>query len=67
MTRIHLENQCSREILFEDGLPLTDKEDKVHHGFGVRSVRSIAREYQGEVLMRAENGLFVTDILLMPA
>ena len=66
MTMIHLENQCSSKVLFDDGLPLTNKEDKIHHGFGVRSVRSIARQYHGEVLMREEGGLFVTDILLVP-
>ena len=66
MTTIHLENQCSNKVIFEDGLPLTNKEDKIHHGFGVRSVRSIARQYHGEVLMRSEGGLFVTDILLVP-
>lgn len=64
MVMIHLENQCSRQPEFQDGLPVTDKEDKNLHGFGVKSICYIAEKYDGEVLMRAQNGMFLMDILL---
>ena len=31
-TTIHLENYCSRNIRFKDGLPLTSKDDTDYHG-----------------------------------
>lgn len=64
MVSIHLENTCSRPPQFVDGLPVTKKPDKHYHGFGVQSIRYITRKYQGEVLMRAQNGRFYLDILL---
>lgn len=64
MVLLHLENRCSSPPEFQDGLPVTDKEDKTAHGFGVRSIRYLVERYQGEALMRAADGKFCLDILL---
>lgn len=64
MVLIHLENRCSRPPEFRDGLPVTDKQDKNAHGFGVRSMVYIAGKYDGEVYMRHKNGSFCVDVLL---
>lgn len=64
MVAIHLENRCSRELEFRDGLPVTDKTDKDFHGFGVRSIRHIVGKYHGELMMRSRDGIFSLDILL---
>lgn len=63
MVVLHLENRCSRDLEFLDGLPLTDKEDKNHHGFGVQSIRYIVQKYHGEWFMRTQNGMFILEIL----
>jgi sensor histidine kinase regulating citrate/malate metabolism len=63
MVLIHLENRCSREPEFQDGLPVTIKSDKNQHGFGVRSIRYIVEKYDGELFMSARNGRFYLDIL----
>ena len=63
---IHVENYCAEPVEFEDGLPLTTKEEKACHGFGVRSIRYIAKKYQGSLLMRLEEERFLTDILFYP-
>lgn len=63
MVLIHLENRCSREPEFHDGLPVTEKKDKERHGFGVRSIRYIAEKYGGEMFMSVKNGRFCLDIL----
>lgn len=60
---IHMENYCPQEIQFEDGLPVTTKEDKNYHGFGVRSIKYIVDKYAGEMLMRCEDHKFQVDIL----
>lgn len=64
MVSIQLENTCSRNVEFEDGMPVTDKEDKRYHGFGVRSIRYVVEKYNGEFQMRVRNGCFRLDILL---
>lgn len=63
MILLHLENRCSRQLEFEDGLPVTDKEDKSQHGFGVKSIRYIAEKYNGDLFIQARDGKFYLDIL----
>lgn len=64
MVLFHLENRCSRKVEFQEGLPVTHKEDKTQHGFGVRSIIYIAEKYDGQVFMKAENGKYFLDIML---
>lgn len=64
MVLIHLENRCSCPPEFQDGLPVTDKQDKNAHGFGVKSIVYIAEKYDGDVYMRQKHGSFCLDILL---
>ena len=63
MVLVHVENRCSRNVEFQDGLPVTHKKDKTRHGFGVRSIVYIAEKYNGQVFMKAENGKYLLDIL----
>ncbi len=58
----HFENYCSGSLSVADGLPVTSKEDKTNHGFGVRSMRSIAGSYQGELRFRQEGEIFTLDL-----
>lgn len=60
---IHIENYCKDKVEFADGLPVTTKEDKNFHGFGVRSIRYLVEKYRGDMLMRAEEERFLVDIL----
>lgn len=64
MVLIHLENRCSSQLTFEDGIPVTEKKDKTKHGFGVKSMKYIVEKYQGELLMSVQYEKFNTDILL---
>ena len=63
MVFIHMENYYEGEIHFEDGLPKTEKEDVFYHGYGTRSVRFLSEKYDGDVVMKAEDGIFVVDIM----
>lgn len=63
---IHMENYCKEPVVFEDGLPLTTKNDKNYHGFGVKSIRYIVEKYKGELLMHAKQEHFIVDILFYP-
>ena len=61
---LRVENYCAREVLFDKGLPVTTKEDKFCHGFGVRSVDYIVKKYGGTLRMKYLDHRFIADILL---
>lgn len=63
---IHIENYCNEQITFDDGLPVTTKEDKNYHGFGAKSIRYIVDHYHGTMLMRTDKMKFITDIIFFP-
>lgn len=51
----------------EDGLPRTTKqEEQGFHGYGLRSVRAIARKYRGDLSVRCQDGIFTAQVYLLP-
>lgn len=60
---IHVENTFLDLPKFVGGIPQTSKSDKSVHGYGVKSIVHIVNKYEGNVKMRAINGLFYLDIL----
>lgn len=60
---VSMENECSDEPVFEDGLPRTIKEDKNYHGFGMKSMKKIVEKYQGNMVTRWEDGMFFLDMM----
>ena len=66
-TVIQVENSYAGDIQFENGLPKSSKGDDANHGFGIRSIRSIAEKYGGTVTAKAEDQLFTLTILLPAA
>ncbi len=61
---IHVENSCTGEIQFVDGIPQT-KGDKDWHGFGMKSMSRTAEKYGGALSASLENDCFRLDILLL--
>ena len=64
MISIHMENPCSENILFVNGLPQTN-DDPDWHGFGMKSMAHTAEKYGGAISVSQENGSFQLDILLL--
>ncbi|WP_455137783.1 ATP-binding protein [Thermophilibacter sp.] len=65
MAAVSVENCCAAEPRFSaEGLPLTTKTDTANHGFGVRSMRAIARRYGGSLHAGAQDGVFYLNVLL---
>lgn len=64
MISIHMENPCSENIRFVDGLPQTN-DDPNWHGFGMKSMAHTAEKYGGAISVSKENGSFQLDILLL--
>lgn len=57
-------NFFSGALSFEEGLPVTTKQDKDYHGFGTRSIRMLTEKYGGDLQIEAEDGVFRLSILL---
>ena len=58
---IEIRNPYSGEILFRDGLPVSGQP---HHGYGCRSIRTIAEAHQGIYGFSAEGGIFTLRVAL---
>lgn len=61
---IHVENPYVGAVFMRDGLPVTTKKDERYHGFGTLSMKTVAEQYGGGLSIRAEDGIFVLDIVL---
>ncbi len=57
-------NGYDGEIKFENGMPVTAKEDKAYHGFGLRSIRRTAEKYGGTMRIECDGGVFCVKILI---
>lgn len=62
---LKLENYCSEEVKFENGIPLTSKENKQDHGYGTKSMQMIAKKYNGHISFKLEDKVF-TFVLIIP-
>jgi hypothetical protein len=60
---IDIDNYSSRKMEFQDGLPVTDKEDKDYHGFGLKSIRYITEKYDGAFSVMQKNDMFLLHLL----
>ena len=56
-------NKLPGPVEFIDGLPKSTKEHRQNHGFGMKSIRSIAHRYGGMMMASAENGQFQVKIV----
>ncbi|MDR1092637.1 MAG: ATP-binding protein [Clostridiales bacterium] len=58
------ENYSEDKPIFENGLPVTTKPDKRNHGYGIKSIKSTAERYGGNVSVRTEDNWFVLCVLI---
>ena len=61
--RIHEENFFDGDLIYENNVLKTTKQNKLYHGFGVKSIKLIAEKYHGDVSILAKDGKFILDIL----
>lgn len=59
---VHIENFYDGEILFEGGLPATNK-NRDYHGYGIKSMDFIARKYNGYMNITTDDGIFCVDFV----
>lgn len=59
---IHVTNYFNGDFIVKDHLPQTGKKDKNRHGFGIKSMRHIAEQYDGTVSFHTEDDIFYLHI-----
>ena len=58
------ENYCPNPPVFENGLPVTTKADRVYHRYGLKSIRYTAEKYGGSMAVEASDGWSQLTLLL---
>ncbi len=62
--RICVENYCEENIQFKNGMPVTTKNDKRIHGYGMKSIQSAVKKYNGSVVAGLKDHWFEVKILI---
>lgn len=62
--RIRCENYYEGKIDFKDGLLKTTKSNQAFHGYGMKSIRSIAQKYGGSATFGAKGQWFEVRVLI---
>ncbi len=61
---IKVDNYCEKKPEFVEGLPVTTKQDKRNHGYGLKSIKYTAEKYDGSMTVSFEDNWFTIKILL---
>ncbi|MGN0421650.1 MAG: GHKL domain-containing protein [Lachnospiraceae bacterium] len=61
---IQVQNYFEKELHFENGLPLTTKNNKRDHGYGMKSIQHTAEKYNGTITVQVEDQIFMLQILI---
>lgn len=61
---IEIKNPFVGEIGMRDGLPITDR---VNHGYGCRSIQTIAKQNRGGCVFETEHGVFILRVYIADA
>ena len=64
MVVLYVENYYENQLVYEQGILVTTKENKLLHGYGLRSINEIAGKYGGMVSINAENQVFKLTVTL---
>ena len=61
---IQIENYCYDQMNFRRGIPVTTKEDKGYHGFGMKSMKYIVEQYGGTMTIDYKDHIFILQMLI---
>ncbi|NBI99781.1 ATP-binding protein [Lachnospiraceae bacterium] len=65
---IRVRNYCGNRLEFRHGIPVSTKQDKGYHGFGLKSIQYTAEKYGGGIVCQNPQNFFVLQILIpLPA
>lgn len=61
---INVINPLQESLVYEDGLPVTTKENRKFHGFGLKSIKYIVKKFGGIINISDDAGCFLLTILI---
>ena len=61
---ISIRNYCQQMPELIQGLPVTAKEEKQEHGYGMKNIQEVVQKYGGQMQVRFEHNTFILNILL---
>ncbi len=61
---IEIRNSLSEKSKGKGNILASEKEDKRNHGIGLKNVRKIVKEYEGEFETRIDNDMFIARVIL---
>lgn len=62
---IDVSNSVNGEVVFKNGLPVTDKQDRKNHGFGVENILEVVERNGGYIEWKQlDKGRFTAEIML---
>jgi len=64
MVVLRVDNYLEDDIGFFEDLPETSKQDKIYHGYGLKSIRVIANRYGGHMNINIEDNWFTLQVVL---
>ncbi len=64
MAVIHIENNYVGDLVMTDGIPMTSKDNKLYHGYGMKSIRMVVEKYDGNMTLLPQNGVFNLNITI---
>lgn len=64
MVSVHVENYLAGELELSGGLPVPIKRDGRSHGLGMKSMRSVAERYGGNLTCHVQDGIFHLNVLI---
>lgn len=64
---IEIRNSYKGKLLVdgENKLPVSTKEDREEHGFGLANIQRVARKYFGDIEIKADEGVFTLHVMLL--
>ena len=66
LVNIHSDNyfDSGGSIRLSDGVPVTTKDDKLNHGYGILSMKRVVERYDGVLEISADGDVFNLDIVM---
>ena len=64
MVSVHTQNRYAGEAVSGGALPSTSKDDKIYHGYGMKSIRAIIQKYDGTLTVNADGNTFTVDAII---
>ena len=62
---VKISNSVSGETVFKNGLPVTDKQDRYNHGFGVENMLEVVDRNDGHIEWKQpDKGMFTAEVIL---